>query len=141
VPAYTALTDLRYALAPGGGSDPATASSLTDVELGDAIEEASAEVDAELAALYAVPLDDPVPPIVARITRDIAAYLATLTHRRGVPLSTDDPARLRGDQARALLRRIGSGQAGLVGVGGTSDAADGSAVANPYSGEMWAPPA
>lgn len=138
--AYTTVDDLRGALNPGAVQDQATASNLSEDELADAIGEAQAEVDALLGGRYAVPFADPpnTPPLVAQLTRDVAAYGATLTHRRFQPLAQDHPVRLRYDKAQRMLAALSKGTAVLEGVDldlATTDIA----VANPYDGELFLP--
>src|SRR3954463_10997354 len=127
---YATPATVREALAPEGDTGAATAAALTDEQLSDAIAEAQSEVDARLAqAPFA---DGSVPGVVSSITRDVAAYLATLTHRRGNPLPSDHPVALRYLRAEQLL---GQGAAGNLELGG--DAGSGSSeaqVANPYEG-------
>lgn len=134
---YTSVDDLRLALSPGGVQDKATASDLSEDELADAIGEAQAEVDARLGARYTVPYaDGQVPPLVAQLTRDVAAYGATLTHRRFQPLAQDHPVRLRYDKAQALLVQLARGTATIPDaevVASTTDVA----VANPYEGDLF----
>jgi phage gp36-like protein len=135
VPAYTTVDDLRLALAPGGVADPGTASALSDGELADAVGEAQSEVDARLSDRGAPYAEGAVPALVAQITRDLAAFKATLVHRKGHPVEPNDPVRLRYDHALALLRQIGTGEVDLPGTveEGTSE----SALLNPYDGALF----
>ena len=109
--AYCAPADVRQVLAPDGDAshDTATAASLSDAELLVAIADASAQVDASVGESYPTPFD-PVPVLVRGLTRDVAAYLATLTYRRGNPLADDHPVALRYARARALLTDIATGR-------------------------------
>jgi phage gp36-like protein len=136
---YTTVTDLRFALAPQGGQGPATAAQLSDNELADAISEAAQQVDARLGGLYTVPFPDgQVPPLVAQLTRDLAAYGATLTHRRFQPLADEHPVALRYEHAIALLKELASGKASLEGSpAGVSTATGEAFVENPYSGDLF----
>lgn len=118
--AYCTVDDVRAVLSAQGVSDTASAASLSDDDLQAAIDDTSSEVDARLAVRYDVPFDDdreteakPVPRLVRNITRDIAAYKATLTYRRGAPLETTDPAQLRYNAATKLLSLVVNGQATL----------------------------
>lgn len=118
--AYTTLTDVRNVLSAEGKADTATAASLSDGALQAAIDDATAEVNVRLAARYDVPFDDdrlgqarPVPDVVRTLTRDIAAYKATLTYRRGAPLDQYDPSVLRYNAADKLLTAIVRGTATL----------------------------
>lgn len=136
---YTSVWDLRLALAPGGiDTHNATAASLSDDELADAIFEAAQEIDARLGSQYSVPFD-PVPGLVAQVTRDLAAYKATLVHRRGNPIAADDPIRLRYAHAMALLLSIAKGDVDLIGADGADvPTATGNAVlVNQYGYDLF----
>lgn len=131
---YTSVADLRGALAPAGDASAATAASLPDAELTDAIDEAGQEVDARLSDRYTVPFGEPFPPLVVQITRDLAAWRATLTHRRSNPVDPNDPVRLRYMDALALLKQIGKGEVDLD-VAGTG--AGEPTVINPLSTDLF----
>lgn len=136
VPGYTTVDDLRLALSPGGTTDPGTAAVLADGELADAIAEAQQEVDARLSDRGAPFPTDAVPGLVAQITRDLAAFKATLVHRKGHPVDVSDPVRLRYDHALALLRQLGTGEVDLPGT--DDETGPGAAVLlNPYEGAMF----
>lgn len=134
---YIAPQDLRDALA-GTENLPGTAATLGDDDLRDAIRRAQAEVDARLQTRgYAAPFTDP-PDLVIDITTDIAAYLATLTYRRGEPINRDEPIALAYTRAETLLGQISSGAATLSAPTGEKEAAgDAGAVQNPISGDLW----
>ena len=123
--AYTTPTDLRNALAPlDGQAGGATAAEMTDPELVDAIAEAQSRVDAKLAEHYTVPfVDGSVPAIVVQLTRDIAAYFVTLTHRRSQPLADDHPVRLRYAEATAMLDALSGGDATIPGLSESASSA------------------
>lgn len=117
---YCTVTDVRAVLSATGESDTATAASLPTDILQRAVDEARAEVDARLGARYDVPFDDPrlgdnvpVPMVVRNITRDIAAYKATLTFRRGAQIESTDPTVLRFNDASRLLTSLVNGSATL----------------------------
>lgn len=140
--AYTTVADLRDALAPVGGGQQgaATAAALTDAELLDQIVEAGREIDARLADRYTVPFPlDAVPPLVAQLTRDVAAYLATLTHRRFQALDDRHPVVLRYRRAQGILGDLQAGRASLEGGGPSSvPAADADAtVVNQWEGDLF----
>jgi phage gp36-like protein len=135
-----------------GPTDPGSASGLTDEQLLPAIEDARSEIDARLAVRYPTPFDDPrypseipVPPVVARMNRDMAAYFATLTFLRGAPLEPTAPVALRYAAAQNLLQGIAKGTITLDLPGGPDDeqpaenSAGGATVVNQYEGEMFAP--
>jgi phage gp36-like protein len=108
---YATADSVREALvAEGRDAAGGTAASLSDEALQDAITEATAEVNGRVKG---DPYPDPAPPLIAAVTRDIAAYLATLTFRRGNPLPPDHPVRLRYNRAEQLLERIGQGKIDL----------------------------
>ncbi len=120
---YSTVENLRMALAPSGVDQRTgdTAAGMTNTQLIDAINEAAGEVDLRLARRYAVPFA-PVPPIVSQLTRDIAAYTATLTHRRGNTLDADHPVRLRYTKAVELLTALANGTIEIEGASGGDDA-------------------
>lgn len=106
---YADLTAVRLALSPGGDeTDSGSAASLQDGDLQAALDDATNEVNAKIGAAYTTPVV-PAPAILARITRDIAAYFAMLTYRRGDPPDVRDPVQLRYDAAEALLTQVQNG--------------------------------
>jgi phage gp36-like protein len=143
-PGYTTVDDLRLALAPGGDTGPGSAAHMPDEELADAIFEAAQEVDARLSDRYAVPFD-PVPGLVAQITRDIAAFKATLVDRKGNPLDARDPIWLRYMAAvgtksdPGLLRQIATGEVDLIGAAGEDIQSGGgnATVINQFEGDLF----
>lgn len=115
--AYTSPADIRSVL--GSPTDPSTAASLPDETLQVAADEAQAEVDATLAGRFAVPFDEgnapvPVPPLVASITRDIAAFLATMQLLKGSPIPPTHPVLMRWQRATGLLKGIANGNVDLA---------------------------
>lgn len=150
--AYSQPVDVRNALAPGVWAAPddgppprtGTAADLSDAQLADAIAEADGLIDAYLGGRYATPVD-PVggqaPAPVRWWSRDIAAYNATLTNRKGKDLSPTDPVALRYAQTMSALTATRDGKSSLslpqnAGPGGTSGAAT---PLNPYSGQLFGP--
>lgn len=125
---YTDPDGVRSVLADS--SDPGTAAALEDWQLYAAIQDAQAEVDARVPG--APPAT--VPPLLVNLTRDIAAYLATLTHRKGDPIASDDPVRLRYQRAQQILTDI---SAGRIELSGAPDSTADVAVVNPYEGALW----
>lgn len=119
---YSTVDDVRDALAPGGSNAANTAASLEDVQIRNAIEEADSTIDSYLLRRYSIPQEDTeaggqvvkvaVPP-VRWYSRNIAAYLATLTWRRGKDIGEDDPVRLRYRDTVDLLRRVQANEADL----------------------------
>jgi phage gp36-like protein len=150
--AYTSPADVRGRISFGGSADQGSASGATDEQLLEAIEDARTEIDAVLAVRYPTPFDDPrypsqipIPPVVSRINRDMAAYLATLTYLRGAPLPENSPVALRYSNAQRLLRDIAKGAitldlpAGPTDEQPTENVPGGASVVNPYEGTMFAP--
>jgi phage gp36-like protein len=133
---YATVQDVREALAPEGDfTNTATAASLLDSQLTDALVEASSEVD---AAVRGAPYTSgTIPAVVQAIVRDIAAYLATLTHRKGLELPNDHPVALRYKRAEALLAAAQAGKLDLS-VPPTSEGVAGEvAIANGYEGDLF----
>jgi phage gp36-like protein len=130
---YCTVDEVKRALRPDEESKAsATAANLSDSQLQDAITEATNEINAVVAG---APFTAPFPPIVATLTRDIAAYLATLAYRKGNPLPDDHPARLRYARAEMLLDKAAAGKLDLTldveAPGGEP------AVENPYEGDLF----
>lgn len=133
---YATVNDVREALAPEGNfSDQATAASLTDNQITDALVEATSEID---AAVKGAPFaSNAIPAIVQAICRDVAAYLATLTHRKGLELPAEHPVALRYKRAEALLAAAAAGKLDLSAPAAGEEAAGGVAVVNPYEGDLF----
>lgn len=149
---YTTPDEVRAVLSFGGASDTKSASGATDEQLEQAIVDAKVEIDARLAVRYTTPFDDPanpemhpVPAVISRINRDMAAFLATLTMLRGAPLTPEMPVALRNTAAMRLLNDIATDKVTLTLPGGDAEDQDtdtvpGGAVAiNPYTGAMFTP--
>jgi phage gp36-like protein len=107
---------VRNALAPGASEDTDTAASFDDAQLNDAIKEADSVVDTYVYSLYSIPMDpDATPPSSVAVypvrawSRDIAAYLATLTFRKSKDMLPDDPVRLRYLYVMEILQKIADG--------------------------------
>jgi phage gp36-like protein len=148
--AYTTPDEVRAVLSAGGSADTNSAAGLSDELLLGAITDARVEIDARIAVRYPSPFDDPdasdpkpVPPLVARVNRDIAAYLATLTFLRGAPLSADSPVALRYVASQNLLGGIAKGTVTLDLPGGREEdqpaenVNGGATVVNTYDGSMF----
>jgi hypothetical protein len=133
VPAYADAEALREALAPDGDISTATAAGLGDSQLEDAIADAQAEVDARVPAAPFAAGD--VPGLVATIVVDIAAYLATLTHRKGNPLPDNHPIALRYARAQLLLAKAERGDLDLTDESGARIGE--ASVVNPYEGDLF----
>jgi phage gp36-like protein len=100
------------------------AGGIVDAVLDRAIADAGEEVDAHLAARYALPLSPPVPAVLVTIAAQLA-YAAL--HVETAPDKVTADARA----ARDMLRRIASADLKLVGVAGAeAPSASGVAVAS-----------
>ena len=104
---YTTVDAVRMVLAPltpdATFPNPVdSAAGLSDEQLNDAISQAEAKIDSYLGARYAVPvapIDPTVPTVfpepISSWAADIAAYRATLTWLRNMPLEPTSPIYLR----------------------------------------------
>jgi phage gp36-like protein len=149
--AYVTPEEVRGVLSFAGASDTRSAAGVTDPQLISAIEDARTEIDARLAVRYPTPFDDPasaekpVPPVVKRINRDMAAYLATLTFLKGAPMADGHPVALRNGSAQSLLQGIATGKITLDLPGGlpadqpAENKPGGATVVNRYEGAMFTP--
>lgn len=132
---YATPTTVREALSPEGDTGPATAAQLSDDQLNDAIAEATSEIDAVVkGAPFA---DGEEPAIIKAIARDVAGYLATLTHRQGNPLPPEHPVALRYKRAEALLAAAAAGKLDLTEEVETEARGGNVAVVNPYEGDLF----
>lgn len=154
---YCSVQDVRLALAPiSMWNDPSTAATLPDAQIEDAIGEAEGTVNAYLALRYTIetapveeldiPVADPptfhpmdVAPVPVRgWTRTIAAYLATLTYRKGKDLGPDDPIRLRYNMVMGFLEAVRDHRMSIDLIEVTSDAGEGGVtVVNQYEGHLF----
>lgn len=134
---YVNPDDVRATLA-GTATLAGSAAALADDDLLNAIYEAQDEVNARIAGRYTTPMVD-VPPLVGNITRDIAAYLATLTYRRGNPIQPGDPVLLRYQRAQTLLGQVANGQI-VLSASPPPGQTSGTPTANPYSGSLFGAP-
>lgn len=145
---YTTVEAVRDVLAPNPSGDPAsqarvasTAASLDDATISDQIAEAAGRVDFYLSGRYATPLTEPAPDLVGFWTRDIAAWLSLLVHRRNAPVDVNDPVRLRYSAALAELTAVRDGKTALP----VDQLPDGNQqtgyaeVVNPYEGSLFLP--
>jgi hypothetical protein len=88
----------------------------------------------------------PVPPVISRINRDMAAFFATLTMLRGAPMADGHPVILRNASAVKLLNDIATDKVTLTLGGALQEdqqeeiSAGGATVVNPaYDGSMFTP--
>lgn len=157
---YSSVLDVRMALTPGAGStDTETAASLSDGQLADAIREADGIIKTYLSRYYTISefeqeqasLTNPQQTVTVEAaaypvrgwSRDIAAYLATMTFRKHKDISEDDPVRLRYGLAMAnldLVRKreitLDPGDFPPVGSEGSQS---GVFVENTYEGKLFGP--
>lgn len=137
--AYLSPDELRAVLSPDADStDTGSAASMSDTELQVAIDDAQDEVDARLAARVTTPIVTP-PKIVVDVATDIAAWLATLTDRRGDPISPTDPVQLRYVRAQLNLERLVRGDIPLPTATVQDNPATVAQVENQYDGQMLGP--
>lgn len=150
---YCTVLDVRNALTPGADpADGTTASSLSDDQIIDAVNEADARINTYLPANYTPPTetiqigDPPVAAIVAvgmvrYWSRDIAAYLATLTYKKHQNVPEDDPVRLRYNSAMQSLLEVREGKIILPPDADTGDDVfPGEVVVhNSYEGTLFGP--
>jgi phage gp36-like protein len=80
---------------------------MPDAIIDDAIAEASSLVDGYVGGPYAS--NDFVPGLIQYWTRDVAAYLATLTWRKSKDLTPEDPVVLRYNTVTTMLTDVMNG--------------------------------
>lgn len=125
-PMYCTVRDVKNALAPVETTQ-GTAVSVNDEQLVDAINEADSIIRSMIGLIYSIPtgttpvVPATVPPSTWSVavepvrywSRDIAAYLATLTYKRNQDVSQDDPVRLRFNLAMQALLAVRNGDSQL----------------------------
>jgi len=143
---YSSPIDVRNALTPGAAStDPSTAGGLSDEQIDDAIAQADARINGYLPADYTVPMitlenDLQVASSPFRFwSRDIAAYLATLTYKRNKDVPLDEPVRLRYTDTMADLLAVSRGTYQLPDDGVTDGDLGEVFVYNQYEGQLFGP--
>ncbi len=105
---YSEVADVRNALSEDGAdTGTGTAADMSAESIQDAIAEADAVIDGHVGGTY-----DPgtQPQIVHFWSRDMAAYLATLTNRKSQDIAADDPVRLRMALAMQGLNAVDTGK-------------------------------
>jgi hypothetical protein len=115
---YSSPTDVRLALTPGGDEDDQTTpASFEDDQIDDAIKEADGVIDTYISALYGIPQDPTATPAdsvavypVRAWSRDIAAYLVTLTYRKFKEYGPDETVRQRWQWVMDILQKIADGK-------------------------------
>lgn len=111
--AYCSLFDLFQHISESdliAITDDADTGSINQQVIDRAIHDADAEINAYVAGKYDVPLD-PVPPIITKISVDLAIY--RLSGRRGLPIPED--RKFRYQECIRMLRDIQKGSATLGG--------------------------
>jgi hypothetical protein len=156
---YCTIRDVRAALTPEASpADKETASGFADWQIEDGIEEAEGIVNAHVLARYNIPTgevevvnpEDPMetwvwivaPSPVRGWTRDIAAWLVTLTHRKSKDISEDDPVRLRYQMVLEMLVAIRDYKGSLPGSvfpPTDEDSQNSVHVENMYEGKLFSP--
>lgn len=140
---YTTPEVVQLVLARDIDQYDSTAAGLSTPQIEEAISNAQNEVDAKLALQYKVPFKDfpDCPPLVAEITRDIAAFLADLTFRQDVDYTSEnEPMLLRWRRAQELLQMLVVGSIQLTGVDVNEPVARPSVrptSINTYDGQMF----
>jgi Protein of unknown function (DUF1320) len=132
---YCQVSDVRNALSQDGEeSGTNTASDLSDVQITDAIAEADNIINGFVGGSYTT-----VPAVVKFWSRDLSAYLATLTWRKSSDIGPNDPVRLRYALTMSQLMQIKSG--GVQAPPPDVKATEGDAhVENQYTGTLFQTP-
>lgn len=146
---YCTVFDVRNALTPGAAaSDATTAASLGDAQITDAINEADSRINSYLPGDYSVSAttiqqgDPPqafsvAPDLIRFWSRDIAAYLATLTYKKHMNVPEDDPVRLRYEMVMETLRLVRDGKINLPADADATDDLGDVFVYNQYTGNLF----
>jgi hypothetical protein len=109
---YCLPSDIRANVA-GTDAGTGTCAQLSDDQLTNAIQQASAKVSAYVGTSFVVDAADPVitvPDLVATITIQLATFYATLTYRKGKDLSQFDPVVLGAAEANRTLQDVVTGK-------------------------------
>ena len=150
--AYSTPAMVRKAILPSSdGSQPTapnlshTAADLSDPELADAIAEADSTIDGALSGRYAVPVANDgsgnVPHPIDYWSRNLAAYIATLSYRGSQDFSDDDPIARRYRMTQDAINMVATGKASLPlpSQTGTNSQVGVHSAYNPYVGDLWTP--
>lgn len=155
---YCTVFDVRAALTPGASAnDKATAAGLKNWQIEEAIAEATGVLDLYLFNRYTyavteqeviASIDDQGEPVkeqaevapnpVRAWTRNIAAYLATLTFLQNKDLDAKDPVALRYAMTVGQLQAVKEGTLDIPGLDPTAGG-DGVHVENLYEGTLFGP--
>lgn len=110
-----------------------SAASLSDDQMDAEISRAEVEIDTALSPVYATPFE-PVPTAIELIARDISAFFADLTFRKGNAYDSQfDPVLMRYQAARRILDGLASGKYSLDALPSDRFGAE---VINPYDGDL-----
>jgi phage gp36-like protein len=149
---YAPASEVRAAVSPRTGATPNpptetthTAADMSNAQLLDALAEADATIDSYIAGRYVTPValadDGKAPPPVWFWSRNIAAYLATLTQRNSADFTDNDPIARRYNATMLALTAVRDGKAPLpLPADSGSDVGTGAGVGaavNPYSGQLF----
>lgn len=109
-PVYVDVPRVQDVLSRDAADTDGNAASDDEDAIAQAIVDAQNEIDAKLGAKYTVPFA-PVPPLIASICQDIAAFLADLVFRENRDYQTDlSPIYLRYQRAQAMLGGLQTGE-------------------------------
>lgn len=162
---YSVPYDVRQALTPGASAtDLETAAGLTDAQISDAITEADGVINTYISTWYTIPAltvtnpapvpdppPDPLPAAEVQVapapvrawSRDIAAFLITLTFMKHKDVTEDDPVRLRYTMVMKMLTDIRDRKSFLdpevFPPNDTNANKQGVAVFNTYEGTLFSP--
>lgn len=157
---YSSIAEVRLAVAPGitnPSQQPSlpdgatnTAADLPDSQLQDAIDEADSTIDSYIAGRYVTPAvgvnaqaGSPTPHPIDFWSRNIAAYLATLTYRGSQDFSDQDPIARRYSATMTALGNVSAGRAELpslttMSTGAPGEGSGAGVAYNAYEGSMFA---
>lgn len=126
-----------------------TAADLSNAQLQDAITEADSKIDSYIGGRYTTPVINDatgvpyvaVPHPLDYWSRNIAAYLATLTNNKSQDLDETDPVIRRYNATVLDMVAVRDGKANLVIPENTTSSSEASAgqVINPYAGNLFGP--
>lgn len=113
---YTTKERVRLVLARNQDQAEGTGAMLSDEQIDDNIAEADREIDGKLSSVFATPFN-PVPALIANLSRDIAAYLSDLAFREIRDYQSSlNPVVLRYQRAQDMLKALMNGSMDLPGV-------------------------
>ena len=107
---YATVADLRLIL-DGTDAGTGTAAQLSDAQLTLALQAASNRVSVFAGNVYDSSSPQAVPPdIFHDLTLDLAAFWANVTYLKHKAMGSDDPIRLRYNDAQAVLNDVRDGK-------------------------------